>query len=84
MSVWHKKGYVRELRDLSRKGCLLSLFSLYLNDLDDSISGEILVGNLKIKLLAFADDVRILSDSVTGLQDMINELQKYGSHWNQR
>jgi hypothetical protein len=48
----------------------------------DSIGGGVLVGNLKIRLLAYADDVCIISDSIQGLQDMINDLEKYCSLWN--
>ena len=85
-AVWHKEGVSEsfETRIGLKQGCLLSplLFSLYLNDLQDSIGGGVLIGNLKVKLLAYADDVCIISDSAVGLQSMINDLEKYCCLWN--
>ena len=85
-SVWHKDGTSESFETYLgvKQGCLLSpiLFSLYLNDLEDSIGGGVLIGSLKIRLLAYADDVCVISDSVQGLQVMINALENYWNLWN--
>lgn len=66
-----------------KQGCILSpiLFSLYLNDLPNVLSGGVNVANTNIKILLYADDIVLLSDSADVLQIMINELYNYCNTW---
>lgn len=66
-----------------KQGCILSpiLFALYLNDLDDALTGGVTVGNITVKVLMYADDIVLLSDSPVGLQMMINSLHVYSNLW---
>ena len=60
------------------------LFSLYINDLENNISEDWCGTKLKdviIKLLMFADDTAIISETREGLQNAINELDKYCLKW---
>ena len=67
-------------------GCILSLspilFAMYLNDLNDVLPGGVTVDNIHIKVLLYADNILILSDSSFQLQDMINVLFNYCQMWN--
>ena len=58
-----------------------SLFSFYINDMDevmnDTDSMGILVGATRITVLKYADDVVLLSSSVSGLQNGLNNLYDY-------
>ena len=67
-----------------QQGCILSpiLFAMYLNDLNDVLPGGVAVDNIHIKVLLYADDIVILSDSSFQLQDMINVLFNYCQMWN--
>jgi len=68
-----------------RQGCLLSptLFSLYINDLEEELRGGVSIGNgRRVNVLAYADDIVLLADTPTSLQMMINELHHYCSTWN--
>ena len=65
-----------------KQGCIISpiLFSLFLNDLQESIS----IGNhgidldtMKIFVLLFADDLVLFAETVIELQRMINRLAGY-------
>lgn len=69
-----------------RQGCLLSpvLFSLYLNDLPDCLPGGITVAGTVVKVLLYADDIVLLSDSPTDLQNMIDALYIYCVNWGLR
>lgn len=66
-----------------KQGCLLSpvLFSLYLNDLHDSLPGGIQVGDTKVKVLMYADDIVLLAKSPEELQNMIDALYDYCNIW---
>ena len=66
-----------------KQGCLLSplLFTLYLNDLNDHLPGGIAIGETTIKVLKYADDIVLLADSPSILQNMINSLFSYCSIW---
>ena len=49
-----------------KQGCILSpiVFAMYLNDLNDVLlGGGVAVDNIHIKVLLYADDIIILSDS---------------------
>jgi hypothetical protein len=67
-----------------KQGCLLSpvLFSLYLNDLEQNLTGGLRIAGIRVKVLAFADDVVLIAENPRSLQDMINQLEKYNDRWN--
>ena len=67
-----------------RQGCVLSplLFNIFLSDLSkklDSIDGKVKVNNSEISSLFWADDIVILSESETGLKEMLGALEEYTS-----
>ena len=66
-----------------KQGCLLSplLFSLYVNDLHDSLPGGVQIGNTTVKVLMYADDIVLLSTCPRQLQCMINSLATYCNTW---
>lgn len=66
-----------------KQGCILSpiLFSLFLNDLPDILPGGLEVAGVNVKLLLYADDIVILSDSPVDLQNMIDSLHAYCATW---
>lgn len=66
-----------------KQGCILSpiLFSLYINDLPDMLPDGVTVAGVTVKVLLYADDIVILSNSPSGLQNMINSLQSYCNMW---
>ena len=66
-----------------KQGCLLSpvLFSLYLNDLNDVLPHGVTIAGIKIKVLLYADDIVLLSNSPVELQKMIDALYNYCSMW---
>lgn len=69
-----------------KQGCLLSpvLFTLYLNDLPDNLPGGISVAGTVVKVLLYADDIVLLSDSPDILQNMIDSLYSYCQKWGLR
>jgi len=66
-----------------KQGCLLSpiLFSLFLNDLHDSLPGGIQIGNTNVKVIMYADDIVLLSTCPNELQQMIDALSVYCRTW---
>ena len=72
-----------------RQGCNLSpmLFSLFINELymvmkDSGITGiQLTPDTLQILMLLFADDVALTADTVNGLQQQLNVLNKYCQEW---
>jgi len=88
-SVWYHEGVTNEFNiDIGvKQGAILSplLFALFLNDLEDALDGGgIMIGNCKIKMLGFADDVVVLSSNPLILQKMINSIEKYVGQCNMR
>ncbi|XP_075150847.1 uncharacterized protein LOC142224955 [Haematobia irritans] len=67
-----------------RQGCLLSvlLFTLYINDICDYLDGGINVDELNVRVLLYADDIVLLAEDRTVLQEMIHNLEMYCSQWN--
>ena len=63
-----------------KQGCILSpiLFAMYLNDV---LPGGVVVDNIHIKVILYAVDIVVLSDSFSQLQDMINVLFNYCQMW---
>lgn len=66
-----------------KQGCLLSpiLFSLYINDLHECLPDGVNISGVTVKVLLYADDLVILSDSPKKLQDMIHSLNLYCGKW---
>ena len=60
------------------------LFSIFVNDLENSLNDDSIgtnIVNVLIKLLMFADDMAIFSESRKGLQDGLNKLYLYCTKW---
>ena len=72
-----------------RQGCIISpiLFTLFFNDLEESISvGShwIDLDTIKLFVMRFADDVVTFAETVVELQRMINRLIEYCDRWHVR
>lgn len=83
--VWSGESFSEQFSTYSgvKQGCLMSplLFSLYLNDLHDSLEGGLFIDDINIRLLLYADDIVILADDIAVLQQMIDRLQQYCEMW---
>ena len=69
-----------------RQGDVLSpnLFKIFINDLPDYLSetgDSIFLNDLQIDCLMYADDVILISQSASGLQNKIDKLQKFCNDW---
>ena len=68
-----------------KQGCPLSplLFAIYIADMEKVLrngtggAGGVVVGRVKFFMLAYADDMVILAERPTDLQEMLNILQRY-------
>ena len=71
-----------------RQGEILSpfLFSMYVNDLEDTLSLHgadcVNIESLKLFLLMYADDIVIFAESPEGMQNNSNILEMYCKKWN--
>jgi hypothetical protein len=65
------------------QGYLLSpyLFSVDLNDIDQTIEDGVWIGNTVIKIVIYADDLIFMATNSKGLQRSINSLEKYSEKW---
>ena len=69
-----------------KQGCNLSplLFNLFINDIHSIFgpaSKAVDINGKMFNSLSFADDLVLLSESQQGLQDCLNQLEKYCSDW---
>ena len=69
-----------------KQGCVLSplLFNLFISDLPDIFSDycdPVNLNGVNLNCLMFADDLVLISESHTGLQNCLSELQKYCEKW---
>ena len=70
-----------------KQGDVLSptLFNIYINglvnDLDHANTQPIIIGDVKLTSLLYADDIILLSETQEGLQNALNELTKFCSLW---
>ena len=64
---------------------LFHVFNLFLNDLvkslDSSEFDPVVIGDLTINSLLYADDILLLSDSEEGLQKSLNCLNEFCHNW---
>lgn len=67
-----------------KQGCILStlLFILFINDIVGEVGGGIELGGVRIPALKFADDIVFLSETVEGMQLVMNRLENYCKQWN--
>lgn len=84
-TVYHIEGEHFKTNKGLRQGCPLSplLFALYTSDLEVVLrnwqSGGVIVRRQKIYMLAYADDIVMLSYTPEEMKDMINCLMRYSS-----
>ena len=69
-----------------RQGCILSprLFNLFINDIPelfDNTCHPVTLGDEKISCLMYADDLVILSETESGIQNCLNKLKQYTDEW---
>ena len=71
---------------LQGEGLSPFLFSLYTNDFENFLisntSDNVELRDLSLFLLQYADDTVLFSDSVRGLQSMLDCLHEYTQNWN--
>jgi len=71
-----------------QQGAILSayLFSYFLNDLPDVLNSDspdsgVNIGDLNVKLLMYADDMVVVSNSIQGLQKSLDVMYEYFTKW---
>ena len=69
-----------------KQGCIISplLFNLYINDLHKAIADTgkgIMIDDMKISMLMYADDVVLMAESENDLQVMLNSLSNWCTQW---
>ncbi|KAL1114886.1 hypothetical protein AAG570_007710, partial [Ranatra chinensis] len=64
-----------------KQGCPL-LYSLYVNDIFNSLGGRVEINGKKISALLYAEDLVLLAVHPSVLQKMTNRLEQYCGVWN--
>ena len=67
-----------------RQGCVLTLFSIFINDLPDKLKGSgkgIVFGDLLWSNLLYADDLVLLAENAEDLQVLLKSLQEWCQIW---
>ena len=69
-----------------KQGCILSpsLFNIYLSDICNIFTDEckpVFLNNSSFNCLLYADDMVLLSESATGLQNCLNQISHYFKQW---
>ena len=70
-----------------KQGCNMSpiLFSLFINDINEIFDVRfcrpVTLGNIKLNNLLYADDLILISETRTGLQSCLDNLQAYCQKW---
>ena len=84
--VWDGESISEEFATVTglKQGCILSalLFIIFINDITDEVRGGIVVEGLTIPALMYADDIVLFSETIDGMQLMINRLGVYCNRWN--
>ena len=70
-----------------KQGCILSpkLFNIFINDIPDIFDKTCCpakLGDIEINCLMYADDLILLSESESGLQNCLKKLEEYTKRWN--
>ena len=69
-----------------KQGCVISpiLFTCFINDIIKEVGGTnncITINSYDLRLLLYADDMIIISDTPFHLQQMLNKLNEYCNRW---
>lgn len=66
-----------------KQGCNISpsLFSLYIDDIHEQLHGGVDIGDVKVKVLMYADDLVLLAKTPEAMQSMINRVEQYCDKW---
>ena len=80
LTDWFNIGYgVRQGDTLSP-----TLFNIFINDLIDDVNSlnlGVSIGNRKLSILLYADDVVLLADTESELQAILNKVSEWGKKW---
>ena len=82
-------GFLTNWFDVSsglKQGCILSplLFNMYVNDLITEVNAldkGVNIGDHKVSLLVYADDIALMADSEANLQCMLDALYAWSTKW---
>ena len=69
-----------------RQGCVLSptLFNIFINRVIKEVKAMrkgVMINQIMVSILLFADDIVLITDNTEKLQDMINQIQSYSKKW---
>lgn len=86
ITIWNGQDMstLFEITQGVKQGCLmlsLTLFKIFLNDLEDELSHGVYFGGYIFKLFMYADDLFVLADPPSDLQKNIDQIEKYCYRW---